>query len=389
MGELSRGLRTPERYIPQLESLRGWAILLVVAFHYFGILGGGYSTNGLPEGAPVWLRLIGAGNTGVTLFFVLSGFLLTQPFIQALKNGTQISIRRFYTARLLRIIPLYYAAVFVAWLVSSNTYSAVKALLFLPVGFDIFPFSVPWWSLSTEIQFYLFLPLAMLAMANKKGRLFLAFCGVAWIGLHSVYALAPQWLNGWIPLRLTGSLIDRGFAFLLGCMAAWFYLSRSYEYLRKKTMLLSLIGLTLFICLIFLLQWYGLMGQRPALQAMPFYHDLEAVLWAGLLLCSLGPMSLYTKFFINPIFSHFGTISYSFYLVHVPIQFYLIYPVKVVLGDTGTLTDSKMMAAIVGSFLLSWLLAVICYHCIEMPFLRLKSHLPVLTGKQREVPAKG
>ena len=222
MNESPEGLRTPERYIPQLESLRGWAILLVVAFHYFGILDyfgilggmrGGHTSKGLPEISPVWLRVIVAGNTGVTLFFVLSGFLLTQPFIQALKSGTQINIRRFYAARLLRIIPLYYTAVFVAWLVSSNTYSAVKALLFIPVGFDIFPFSMPWWSLSTEMQFYLLLPLVMLAMANTKGRLFLAVCGVAWIGLHGIYALAPQWLNGWVRLWLTGSLIDRGFAF--------------------------------------------------------------------------------------------------------------------------------------------------------------------------------
>ncbi len=57
------GLRSPARYIPQLEALRGWAILLVVVFHYFGILFNG-GTSGLPESAPLWLRVIAAGNTG-------------------------------------------------------------------------------------------------------------------------------------------------------------------------------------------------------------------------------------------------------------------------------------------------------------------------------------
>lgn len=388
MDQSSRGLRTPERYIPQLESLRGWAILLVIAFHFFGILGGDYSTNGLPESAPVWLRVIGAGNTGVTLFFVLSGFLLTQPFIQALKNGTQINIRRFYAARLLRIIPLYYTAVFVAWLVSSNTESAVKALLFIPVGFDIFPFSVPWWSLSTEMQFYLLLPLVLLAMSNTKGRFFLAFCGLAWIGLHGIYALAPQWVNGWARVWLTGTLIDRGFAFLVGGMSAWFYLSRGYGYLRQNSVAFSMIGLMLLICLLWLLQWYGLKGQTPALQYMPLYHDLEALLWSGLILCSLGHLGLCTKFFINPVFHHFGTISYSLYLVHVPIQFYLIYPVKVASGNAMNFSDPSIWGAIASSFILSWLLAVICYRIIELPFLRLKAHLPVFNDKRRADPAK-
>lgn len=88
------GLRNPRGYIPQLESLRGWAILLVIAFHYFGILRDD-SAGGLAADSPLWLRLFGAGNTGVTLFFVLSGFLLTQPFIRAIRAGEHISIRQF------------------------------------------------------------------------------------------------------------------------------------------------------------------------------------------------------------------------------------------------------------------------------------------------------
>lgn len=97
------GLRSPTRYMPQLEALRGWAILLVVVFHYFGILFNG-GAGGLPESSPLWLRVVAAGNTGVTLFFVLSGFLLTQPFILASRNGEQIGFASFYGARLLRIV---------------------------------------------------------------------------------------------------------------------------------------------------------------------------------------------------------------------------------------------------------------------------------------------
>lgn len=188
------GLRRPGRFIAQLESLRGWAILLVVAFHCLGILISD-SAEGLPKDAALWLRVAGAGNTGVTLFFVLSGFLLSQPFIEAAKAGERVSIGRFYTARLLRILPLYYCAVLMAWLVSSNSASALKALLFIPVGFEIFPFSVPWWSLSTEMQFYLLLPWVMFALRYRFGRWLMIAAGG---GGFSCIAFIFSSRTGWV-----------------------------------------------------------------------------------------------------------------------------------------------------------------------------------------------
>lgn len=379
------GLRQPSAYISELESLRGWAILLVVAFHYVGILIDG-SASGLPQDAPFWLRLIGAGNTGVTLFFVLSGFLLARPFIKAIKSGERVSIGRFYVARLLRIVPLYYAAILVAWLVSANSGSALKALLFIPVGFEIFPFSVPWWSLCTELQFYLLLPWIMLALHYRVGRYVVVLAGLLWFTLHCIYFLQPHWLGGLNSHWLQSSLFGRGFAFLVGGLGCWFYMSRSFALVSGSPRAVTLVAAMLLAAMVGLLQWYGLVGQKPALQNMPLYHDLEALLWAGLLLCSLGPLGWGRKMFINPLFRHFGTISCSLYLVHVPLQFYLIYPVKA--EGAVALSDSRMLAAIVSSFLLSWVLAILCYWLIERPFLHLKAHLTVLTDRFRVTPAR-
>ncbi|MFG0382625.1 acyltransferase family protein [Pseudomonas sp. zbq_18] len=375
------GLRQPSAYIPQLESLRGWAILLVVAFHFFGILRG--ESLQLPEESPIWLRVIGAGNTGVTLFFVLSGFLLARPFIKAFRSGAKVNIGQFYLARLLRIIPLYYIAVFVAWLVTKNSVGAFKALWFIPVGFDIFPFSVPWWSLCTEVQFYLLLPWLMLALHYRWGRWLVACATASWLMLHGAHLLQPQWLG--LPAWSESSLFGRGVAFLVGGLAAWFHVSSGYAKVFRSPWLVGLLALLLFAALIGLLQWYGLVGQKAAMRSMPFYHDLEALLWAGLLLCSLAPLAQGAGIFINPLISHFGTISYSLYLVHVPLQFYLIYPFKAAGSD---ISDSRMLVAVVGSFVLSWLLAILCYHAIEKPFLKLKAHLPILSDRLRGHPAK-
>lgn len=381
------GLRSPTRYMPQLEALRGWAILLVVVFHYFGILFNG-GAGGLPESSPLWLRVVAAGNTGVTLFFVLSGFLLTQPFILALRNGEQIGFASFYGARLLRIVPLYYCAVLIACLVSPSS-SALKALLFIPIGFDIFPFSVPWWSLSTEMQFYLLLPWLMLALRYRSGRYWLAGIVLLWLTLHCYYFLQPNWLASKQTLWLQFSLFGRAPAFLVGALCSYFYLGRGFAWLSSSPKSLALLSISLMISLLALLQWYGSVGQNRALQLMPLYHSVEALLWGGMLLCTLGWYGKWTALPLNPLFSHFGTISYSLYLIHVPVQFYLIYPVKRAGGEAFSPASIESLGAIAGSFLLSWLLAVICYRMIERPFLRLKSHLPVLiSGKSPERPAR-
>ena len=370
------GLRQPNAYIPQLESLRGWAILLVVSFHFYGILLG--DTGQLSNETPIWVRVIGAGNTGVTLFFVLSGFLLTRPFIMNLDSNASVKIGQFYLARLLRIIPLYYVAILAAWLATNNSLHAVKALFFIPVGFSMFPFSVPWWSLCTEIQFYLLLPWLMVALRYRLGLLLVFLLVTVWLGLYGAHLFQPHWLD--LPPWSDSSIFGRGFAFLVGGLAAWLYASSVYTKFFHSAWFASLLALFLLIVLITLLQWYGLNGQKYAVQAMPFYHDLEALLWGGLLLCCLAPSSRKAGLFINPLARHFGTISYSLYLVHVPVQFYLIHPLKTA---GGGISDGKMLAAVTGSLLISWVLAITCYHGIEKPFLLLKANLPNLNNNRQ------
>ncbi|MBB2494411.1 acyltransferase family protein [Aquipseudomonas ullengensis] len=380
------GLRSPARYIPQLEALRGWAILLVVMFHYFGILTSD-GAAGLPEGSSLWLRVVAAGNTGVSLFFVLSGFLLTQPFILAMRNGERVGIGSFYSARVLRVVPLYYCAILVAWLVSSSG-SALKALVFIPVGFDIFPFSVPWWSLCTEMQFYLLLPWLMLTLQYRAGRYLLTAACVIWFTLHCYYFFQPRWLNNEETTWLRSSLFGRGSAFMVGAVCCWFYMGRGFLWLSASMKSGMLLSLVLLASLLQLLQWYGSVGQTQALMRMPLYHSLEALLWGGILLCCLCWQGKIRQLLLNPLFSHFGTISYSLYLIHLPVQFYLTYPLKSANGGRFPFWSAEGLVALAGSFLVSWLLAVICYRVIERPFLRLKSHLPVLTDKFLGRPAK-
>lgn len=376
------GLRRPAYYLPELESLRGWAILLVIGFHYFGILYGDRGDHGLGGDAPFLLKVVAAGNTGVTLFFVLSGFLLTLPFLDALRQRRSIDIRRFYWARALRILPLYYAAILVAWFFTGAP-EALRAMFFIPLGFKLFPFSVPWWSLCTEVQFYLLLPWAMLMLQWRAGRWLLAFALLVWAIAHLLLFNDRQWLAAHGNWSLADSLFGRGGAFLAGALSAWLHGSGLAGRLLERARFAALLGVGGLLALFWLLAWYGQTGQRPAVEAMPMYHNLEALLWACILLCVLHLRGGLKSVFINRALEHFGKISYSLYLVHVPLQFYLVFSVRLATEQMNLPLQPAHWLSLLGSLILIWTLSLVSYHCIERPFLRLKAHLPVFAGRSQ------
>lgn len=370
-------LREPESFISGIDALRGWAILLVIAFHYFGISNLQQPT----DASPAWLHIAAAGNTGVTLFFVLSGFLLSQPFIRALNNGERVSTKRFYFARLLRIVPLYYAFVCLAWVMTGKTDAALKALMFQYIGFDMFPYSTPWWTLCTEVQFYLLLPWLMLFLQSKLGRMLLAGGLLIWLTAYFFLFYTPSWMNNPKNGVLQASFFGRGPAFLIGMICAWAQVTpRAIKTPHKG--LWAWCGLIpLSICLYQLLKWYAQAGQLPALKALPIFHSIEAVLWGGILLCIMNIQGRGKFILINPLISHFGILSYSIYLVHVPVQIYVIHWAKN--HPAHWLSSMGLPVIVITSFMLIWLISLMTYHGVERPCLRLKARIPTYSKQPK------
>jgi peptidoglycan/LPS O-acetylase OafA/YrhL len=141
-------------YFPELDGVRAIAALMVMVFHY----------------GQMWYRLgiLIFGQTGVDLFFVLSGFLITTILLQS-PHGDWHEIRNFYIRRTLRIFPLYYTYLILTcviggmvsawyWVYLQN----VAAAFMLPL--HLAPLRGPnhFWSLGVEEQFYLVWPFLVL-----------------------------------------------------------------------------------------------------------------------------------------------------------------------------------------------------------------------------------
>ena len=114
--------------IPELDGLRGCAVLMVVILH----LQINMQVAGL-HGFPGFLHdVAGFGYVGVQLFFILSGFLLFGPYARALLEAPKYrwpSARQFYVRRARRILPLYYTAVTVCLLAHFQDWSQFPPLL--------------------------------------------------------------------------------------------------------------------------------------------------------------------------------------------------------------------------------------------------------------------
>jgi peptidoglycan/LPS O-acetylase OafA/YrhL len=162
--------------IASLDGVRAIACLTVMGYH-ISLMSA--STN-IWDPFSLTHRLFGsvvyAGAAGVTLFFVLSGFLLFMPYARALlvEHTLWPSARRFYLRRAFRIIPAYYACLFLLILIYHRQYLEPahwkELALFLTFFMESSSITYqqingPFWTLGVEWQFYMLLPLLTLAIS--------------------------------------------------------------------------------------------------------------------------------------------------------------------------------------------------------------------------------
>ena len=177
---------TARFYHPELDELRFFAFLMVFLHHAFPHDPTFWTKLGVPQFLARIVAGIGAtGAFGVSLFFVLSSYLITELLLREKDLMGTLDLRSFYIRRILRIWPLYFAflalAIGLQWIVPGQHVTLRAGLWFsLLAGnwfivFHGFPSSVifPLWSVSIEEQFYITWP-AIVRKVNETGMLIFA-----------------------------------------------------------------------------------------------------------------------------------------------------------------------------------------------------------------------
>ncbi|MEI7953754.1 MAG: acyltransferase [Verrucomicrobiota bacterium] len=165
-------LGPPRRALPALprsqglDVLRGIAILLVICNHLEPRTIPGFVAPSGTAGFFYW-HLKSFGNTGVDLFFVLSGFLISGLLFKELTRSQRIDFPRFWLRRAFKIFPSYLLLLLILWICSITSWShrPWTHLLFVQNYLDNYT-NGPTWSLAVEEHFYLLLPLVLLVLGG-------------------------------------------------------------------------------------------------------------------------------------------------------------------------------------------------------------------------------
>lgn len=332
-----------------INGLRAYAVILVVLFH-FGIIG------------------FAAGFIGVDIFFVISGFLMTSIVIKSLDKGN-FSLLKFYLARGIRIVPALFVVstivLILGWfLVLPTDYKALAKHTLSSINF--FSNIVYWressyfdtdshnkallhtWSLSVEWQFYLVFPIIVALLYKiKKSRNFL----LTFFILGTIISLI-------LSIIITAKNPSAGF-FLLPTRA-WEMLAGGLIFFIPKEKVpykkpLEFIGFFLIAISCYIFSTDTL---------WPSYNAILPVLGAFLILLAHQQNSIFTK---GSVFQWLGNNSYSIYLWHWPIVFFLHYFYK---------NDDYIFitAGIILSIILGWL----SYTYIENPTRKKLSNLSIV-----------
>lgn len=353
-----------------LDHLRAVAITYVFLFHYFI----------LSKGEPGWLPgFAGFGWTGVDLFFVLSGFLISSQLFAQMKRGETISFRQFFLKRFFRIIPAFWVTValyfcFPLFREKEALPPLWKFLTFTQnLGLDLQHYGTfsHAWSLCVEEHFYLFLPIILIILQafklNSKGYLILItlfLIGFA-IRIYSFdYLYLPQiksennWMYWYKYIYYpTYNRLDG----LLGGVA----IAGIYQFMPGIWKNISKYGNLFFIFgLVVLGGAYSLCEDQQSFNASVFGYPLIAFGYGLMVIGALSPTSFLYKW-NSKITSFIAMLSYGIYLTHKGI----IHVIHSLFSDSDIESNTLLIICIVGCVLAAYLLHL----AIEKPFMRLRN----------------
>lgn len=330
-------------HIRGADGFRAVACLLVL-FHHL-------TQKMNPDSAPSWFASIHhfgmRGEVGVSLFFVLSGALLSYPFWISFINGTSHpSIKKYSIARVARIVPATWLNLILCTLIALYFYDIpvnfnmlISGLLFINSYHysTFFPAELngPLWSIGLEVSCYVILPFLLYPIIKKTGSFLKAFATLVFVLILLQVVVNPWvietfmtsedgkgWDKGlvggakaWLPYWNVNSFFSQ---FLVGSIAA-LVIARLRKNIKPDSIRFDIAGAGLLLAAVAVVGVRLIPGSPDSLTKQAYLSPIYAIIMAAALVCIA--MSHYAyKVVDNALFVWISKISFGVYLWHQVVQ---------------------------------------------------------------------
>lgn len=323
-----------------LDMLRGVCALSIMFYHYFGWTFGHFKANS-PLGR--------CGVYGVSLFYVLSGLTMFLVYFRRFTFSIPFA-KEFYTKRFFRIFPLMWVVIILTWLVKGNTNSWLEETGIITGLFSVFQWDATtplgMWSIGNELSFYLMLPFIFWALKNKRTAvpviMTLIIFGCYFYMAYTCFNTTAA--DKWEDRNYKNPLNEAGL-FLGGILIGYFFKNANIK--PRVAIVLVALGLILFA-------FWPASGELRTV----YIGNYRVVFTLICFIIALGFFKLDVSTWparIKSVFTWFGDISYSLYLMHG-----LVWSVVALFGFK---IRYVLPVSIVATFVVSYLV----YHFLESP----------------------
>jgi peptidoglycan/LPS O-acetylase OafA/YrhL len=361
--------------LPALDALRAVGSIAVVATHTAFLTGASFRG--------VWGGVLTRLDSGVAIFFALSGFLLFRPFADSVAHGDRVrGFGHYLWRRAVRILPAYWLMIIIVmWALPDNVNQPegvwIRMLtltqIYVPNG-NLYSGLSHTWSLSTEAVFYLILPLLVLVAVGRKWRpvravLILTVLSIAgtvvWLEYQQFGVLNPNPTSAWLPMYSTW--------FGVGMVLAVVHVAVRTHTGPRWWRVVDDLAAAPWTCWGFAFALLAIVstplgGPRTldfiSVQQLATKQGLYAIMAALLLIpAAFGPENRFKAALSSAPLHWLGLVSYGLFLWH-PFVLEEIYRV------TGrTRLTGPFMSTFLTTLAVSLVLAAISYYVLERPLL--------------------
>jgi peptidoglycan/LPS O-acetylase OafA/YrhL len=308
--EKFRRVTSSTNYLPEVDGLRFLAIFMVAIWmHTTHFIDEKFFGNQLITD-PYWRNFIMEGGFGVSIFFMISGFILSLPFAKVHFDKSQdkknISLKRYYLRRLIRLEPPYIIALVIflignVWVLHKYSFQDLLPHFFASAFYlhntiyDSFSYVLPIaWSLEVEVQFYLLAPLlcCIYLIHSKYIRWAILFTAIICSGIYNYQFVM-------------GNLAKFFCCFGIGMLVTDFYCTR--QKFITSSALCSIIGIVSLLIVLFV----------PTLTSYTGYWI--KFIFSFIFFYTVLTNQVMKKMFSNKYLTVIGGMCYSIYLLHFGI----------------------------------------------------------------------